>query len=74
MLYVFASHTVYKAYGVHLDDMDIDVMYETLLADDRVKKKIVMSARDMLVKIAMTQLESGYPYIMNKTNANKVHA
>ncbi len=73
-LHVFASHTVHKAYGKHLDDMDIDEMYETLLADDRVKKKVVMSARDMLVKIAMTQLESGYPYIMNKTNANKVHA
>ncbi|MFC5528276.1 class 1b ribonucleoside-diphosphate reductase subunit alpha [Cohnella yongneupensis] len=73
-LHVFAPHTVYKAYGVHLDDMDIDGMYETLLADDRVKKKVVMSARDMLVKIAMTQLESGYPYIMNKTNANNAHA
>lgn len=73
-LHVFAAHTVYQAYGVHLDDMDIDEMYETLLADDRVKKKAVMSARDMLVKIAMTQLESGYPYIMNKTNANKAHA
>lgn len=73
-LHVFAAHTVYQAYGVHLDDMDIDEMYETLLFDDRVKKKSVMSARDMLVKIAMTQLESGYPYIMNKTNANKAHA
>lgn len=33
-----------------------------------------MSARDMLTKIASTQLESGYPYIVNKTNANRVHA
>lgn len=73
-LHVFGAHSVYQAYGVHLDDMDIDEMYETLLFDDRVKKKAVMSARDMLVKIAMTQLESGYPYIMNKTNANRAHA
>jgi len=73
-LYVFAPYTVFKAYGKHLDDLDIDVMYDTLLADDRVKKKAIMSARDMLVKIATTQLESGYPYIMNKSNANRAHA
>ncbi len=73
-LHVFAPYTVYKAYGAHLDDLDIDAMYETLLADDRVKKKAVMSARDMLVKIASVQMESGYPYIMNKTNANRGHA
>jgi ribonucleoside-diphosphate reductase alpha chain len=71
---VFAPYSVYKAYGVHLDDMNMDEMYDKLLADERVKKRTVMSARDMLVKIATTQLESGYPYIMNKDNANKVHA
>ncbi|MFM9278860.1 class 1b ribonucleoside-diphosphate reductase subunit alpha [Paenibacillus jiagnxiensis] len=74
LLYVFAPYSVYKAYGTHLDDMDLDDMYDTLLADDRVKKKAVMSARDMLTKIAMIQLESGYPYIMNKSNANQAHA
>jgi len=73
-LHVFAPYSVYKEYGVHLDDMDIDEMYDELLANDKVKKKVIMSARDMLVKIGMIQLESGYPYIMNKTNANKAHA
>ncbi|MBT2770815.1 class 1b ribonucleoside-diphosphate reductase subunit alpha [Halomonas sp. ISL-60] len=73
-LYLFAPYSVYKAYGTHLDDMDLDVMYDTLLADDRVKKKKSLGARDMLTKIAMTQLESGYPYIINKTNANQAHA
>lgn len=74
MLYVFAPYSVYKAYGKHLDDMDLDEMYDVLLKDDRVKKKPIMKAREMLTKIATTQLESGYPYIMNKSNANKVHA
>jgi len=73
-LHVFAPYSVYKTYGQHLDDMDIDEMYEELLANDQVKKKVVMSARDMLTKIASIQLESGYPYIMNKSNANKMHA
>ncbi|MDQ1232751.1 ribonucleoside-diphosphate reductase alpha chain [Paenibacillus sp. SORGH_AS306] len=74
LLHVFAPYSVYKAYGKYLDDLDIDEMYDTLLADDRVKKKAIMSARDMLTKIASVQLESGYPYIMNKSNANNGHA
>ena len=74
MLYVFAPYSVYQAYGVHLDDMDMDVMYDQLLKDERVLKRPLMSAREMLTKIAITQLESGYPYIMNRTNANRAHA
>lgn len=73
-LTVFGPHSVHKEYGVHLDDMNLDEMYDELLANDRIKKKTVMSAREMLVKIAMIQLESGYPYIVNKSNANKAHA
>jgi ribonucleoside-diphosphate reductase alpha chain len=73
-LYVFAPYSVYLAYGQHLDELDIDVMYEELLANPKVRKKKLMSARDMLTKIAMVQLESGYPYIMNRTNANSGHA
>ncbi|GAB2670569.1 class 1b ribonucleoside-diphosphate reductase subunit alpha [Paenibacillus thermoaerophilus] len=71
---VFGPYSVYREYGKHLDDLDIDEMYDELLANPNIRKKTVMSARDMLVKIAMIQLESGYPYIMNKTNANKAHA
>lgn len=73
-LTVFAPYSVYKEYGAHLDDLDLDEMYDELVANERVKKKVVMSAREMLTKIAMIQMESGYPYIMNKTNANKNHA
>lgn len=73
-LHVFAPYSVYRAYGVHMDDMDMDDMYDKLLADERVRSKIVMSARDMLIKIATIQLESGYPYIMNRSSANEAHA
>ncbi|MGL4820782.1 MAG: class 1b ribonucleoside-diphosphate reductase subunit alpha [Bacilli bacterium] len=72
-LYVFAPKTVHEAYGAHLDDLDLDEMYLTLLNDPRVKKRKVMRARDMLTKIAQTQQESGYPYIMYKSNANSKH-
>jgi ribonucleoside-diphosphate reductase alpha chain len=73
-LYVFAPYTVYKEYGQHLDDLDIDTMYEELVKNPNVKKKkLDLSARDMLIKISMIQLESGYPYLMFKTNANEQH-
>ncbi|MDF2668533.1 MAG: ribonucleotide-diphosphate reductase subunit alpha [Paenibacillus sp.] len=73
-LTVFGSYSVHQAYGKHLDDLDLDEMYEELLDNPKVTKKTVMSAREMLIKIATIQLESGYPYMMNKSNANKVHA
>jgi len=74
-MFVFAPHSVYEAYNQHLDDMDIDIMYDELLSNPNVKKTVLeLSARDLLVKIAMIQLESGYPYIMYKSNANRVHA
>lgn len=73
-LYVFAPYTVFKEYGQHLDDMDIDAMYEEFVANPKIKKKkLDLSARDMLIKISMIQLESGYPYIMFKSNANEQH-
>ncbi|TVY09840.1 class 1b ribonucleoside-diphosphate reductase subunit alpha [Paenibacillus cremeus] len=72
--FIFAPYSVYKEYGIHLDDLDIDTMYDELVANPKVQKKQVMDAREMLIKIATTQLESGYPYLMNKTNANKQHA
>ena len=72
-MYVFAPYTVFKAYGVELDDMDMEEMYEELLTNEKVmKKKLPMSARSLLSEeIGRIQLESGYPYIMNKTNANE---
>ncbi|MGL4523648.1 MAG: class 1b ribonucleoside-diphosphate reductase subunit alpha, partial [Bacilli bacterium] len=72
-LYVFAPKTVIDAFGVHLDDMNIDEMYDKLMEHPTVKKRCLMKARDMLTKIAVTQQESGYPYLMYKTNANAAH-
>lgn len=68
--YVFSPLSIEKAYGIALDDMDIDVMYEKLVADERVEKRL-LNARAMLTQIATTQFESGYPYIVYKSTANK---
>ncbi|ATF16581.1 class 1b ribonucleoside-diphosphate reductase subunit alpha [Brevibacillus brevis X23] len=72
--YCFAPYSVRKEYGVHLDDMDLDDKYYDLLENPNVKKRKVGKARDFLNKIAQIQMESGYPYQMFKTNANKFHA
>lgn len=47
-------------------------MYDELVQNDKIKKR-ELDARDMLNTIAQTQLQSGYPYLMFKDNANKVH-
>lgn len=71
--YVFKPFTVFKAYGKHLDDMDLSEMYDELVANPEVEKK-ELDARKILTEIAKTQLESGYPYIFYRTNAEKGHA
>lgn len=71
--YVFKPYTVYKAFGKHLDDMDLSEMYEKLVNHPEVEKK-ELNARKILTEIAKTQLESGYPYIFYRTNANREHA
>ncbi|WP_436881880.1 class 1b ribonucleoside-diphosphate reductase subunit alpha [Staphylococcus gallinarum] len=71
--HMFAPHTVYKEYGVTLDDIDLEAYYDELVDNPNIDKK-KKDAREMLNMIAQTQLQSGYPYLMFKDNANKVHA
>ncbi|MCL1924478.1 MAG: ATP cone domain-containing protein, partial [Defluviitaleaceae bacterium] len=71
--YVFYPYTVYKAFGKHLDEVDISEMYEELVNHPDVRKR-KLDAREMLNTIAKTQFESGYPYLMFTDNANKQHA
>ncbi|MEI5983634.1 class 1b ribonucleoside-diphosphate reductase subunit alpha [Sphingobacterium sp. PU5-4] len=71
--YLIYPHTVMQEYGQYLDELDMDVMYDELITNPNVKKKKI-NARHLLVKIAQTQKESGYPYIFFKENTNRAHA
>ncbi|MFA4976304.1 MAG: class 1b ribonucleoside-diphosphate reductase subunit alpha, partial [Sphingobacterium sp.] len=71
--YLIYPHTVMQEYGQFLDEMDMDKMYDELITNPNVKKKKI-NARHLLVKIAQTQKESGYPYIFFKENTNRAHA
>lgn len=71
--YLIYPHTVKQEYNQYLDEIDMDAMYDELITNPNVKKKKI-NARHLLVKIAQTQKESGYPYIFFKENTNKAHA
>lgn len=69
---LFAPLTVRETYGIHLSDMNMSEMYDKLKNNSKVEKQFV-SARKLLLKIAQTQIESGYPYIVFLDTANKYH-
>ena len=70
--YAFYPHSVYKKYGIHLDDMSMDKWYDKLANDKDIRKKEI-NPRKMLVRIAQTQQESGYPYVIYIDSSNKQH-
>lgn len=65
----FYPHSVFKEYGMYLDDMPMDEWYDKLASNPRVKKKQV-NTRDYFNNIAITHQQSGYPYIVFIDNAN----
>lgn len=71
--YMFGPHSIWEEYGLVLDDIDIEKYYDDFVNNENIVKRSY-SARDMLNLIASTQLQSGYPYLMFKDNANKEHA
>lgn len=71
--YTFYPHTVYKEYGQHLDEMDMEEMYDELVENPKVNKEKV-NPRKLLEKLAVLRSESGYPYIMFQDNVNREHA
>lgn len=70
--YAFYPHSVYKRYGVHLDDINMDEWYDKLVADEKIRKKEI-NPRKMLTRMAQMQQESGYPYVVFIDTANKEH-
>lgn len=72
-MYIFYPYTVYKAYGKHLDELDITAMYDELANNPNVRKDKI-NARKLLEKLASMRYESGYPYLMFQDNVNRVHA
>lgn len=68
--YAFYPHSIYKKYGLHLDDLDMYEWYDKLVKDPDIRKKEI-NPRQTLTRIAATQMESGYPYIVFIDTANR---
>lgn len=71
-MYTFYPYSVFKEYGQHLDEIDMNEMYEQLVENPNVRKERI-NPRKLLEKLAILRSESGYPYIMFQDNVNKVH-
>lgn len=68
-MYLFSPYDVSRKYGVDFADVNITEVYRELVDDPKIKKSKIR-ARAMLARIAETQVESGYPYIMFEDNVN----
>ena len=71
-VYTFDTHNLYKVTGKHLDEINFNKEYDSLVENDNIIKK-EFNARDLMTDIAKTQLESGYPYVFYIDNANDNH-
>ncbi|MFV0246844.1 MAG: class 1b ribonucleoside-diphosphate reductase subunit alpha, partial [Mycoplasmatales bacterium] len=67
---MFYPHNVYKHYEQHLDEMDMNEMYDILVEDPNIRKKY-FDTRELLQLIALTQFESGYPYLVYIDTVNR---
>ncbi|WP_434414382.1 class 1b ribonucleoside-diphosphate reductase subunit alpha [symbiont of Argiope bruennichi] len=73
-IYVFDPYSLYKETNTYLDEICMEEMYDSLVTNENLrKKKLSLSARELLFKIARIQKESGYPYLFFKTNANNAN-
>lgn len=71
--YLFYPKNLYDETGKHLDEIDFNTEYDKLVDNPRIRKER-FDPRNLLERIAIVQLESGYPYIMFEGNVNKAHA
>ncbi|WP_054177691.1 class 1b ribonucleoside-diphosphate reductase subunit alpha [Trabulsiella odontotermitis] len=69
---LFSPYDVERLYGKAFGDIAVSEMYNTLVADARVRKSWI-SARDFFQTLAEIQFESGYPYIMYEDTVNRAN-
>ncbi|WHP32457.1 class 1b ribonucleoside-diphosphate reductase subunit alpha [Trabulsiella odontotermitis] len=69
---LFSPYDVERLYGKAFGDIAVSEMYDTLVADARVRKSWI-SARDFFQTLAEIQFESGYPYIMYEDTVNRAN-
>lgn len=71
--YLLYPHNLKQVTGKYLDEIDFDTEYDELINNPDIRKERI-DPRNLLERIAIVQLESGYPYVMFEGNVNKAHA
>lgn len=71
-IYQFYPHSLFEETGREFTDIDWSKEYSTLADNPNIRKKRV-SARRILEDIAVTQGESGYPYLLFEGHANRAN-
>lgn len=71
-IFQFYPHSLHQETGREFTSIDWSSEYQTLADNPRIRKKRV-SARRILEDIAVTQGESGYPYLLFEGNANRAN-
>lgn len=71
-IYQFYPHALFERTGRDFTSIDWSAEYEALAADPELRK-VRVSARRVLEQIAITQGESGYPYLLFEGNANRAN-
>ncbi|QEQ94990.1 ribonucleoside-diphosphate reductase large subunit [Erwinia phage pEa_SNUABM_56] len=69
---LFSPYDVERIYKTAFADISVTEMYDTLLADDRIRKTYI-DPREVFRRIAEIQFESGYPYIMYEDTVNRAN-
>lgn len=72
-MYVFYPKNFFDVTGEHLDEVDMTARYDEFVANPEIRRDKI-DPRALFERIAITQVESGYPYIMFEDNVNDVHA
>jgi ribonucleoside-diphosphate reductase alpha chain len=71
-IYQFYPHSLFQETGREFTDIDWTREYQALVNNPNIRKKRV-SARRVLEDIAVTQGESGYPYLLFEGHANRAN-
>jgi ribonucleoside-diphosphate reductase alpha chain len=71
-IYQFYPHSLFQETGREFTDIDWTREYQALVNNPNIRKKRV-SARRILEDIAVTQGESGYPYLLFEGHANRAN-
>jgi len=69
-MYMFSPYDVSKKYGIPFADVNMTEKYRELVDDPNIRKEKI-NARDFWKIIALTQSESGLPYVLFEDTANR---